>query len=313
MIATVDTQHPERTPPQAIEIEQAVLGAMMLEERTVGHAIEVLDPSCFYNASHSLIFEVMLSLYERGVAVDQFTLAEELKDRDQLNDVGGAVYLAELVAKVATPANIDVHARIVLEKALSRRLIETASYIIEQAYKGSEDMLELIDSAEKRLFAIGENWIGSGIESLETVMGDALEQIERAHSKASAVSGIDTGFVDLNECTSGLQKGDLIVLAACPGVGKTALALNLALNAAVDTGGGVVIFSPKMSKMQLVRRLLSAETQVDLHKLRTGQLCLSPTKSRNLGHLQLQDPNALAELLRAECEAKPNHSRKMGF
>ena len=144
-------------------------------------------------------------------------------------------------------------------------------------------------------------------------MGDALEQIERAHSKASAVSGIDTGFVDLDECTSGLQKGDLIVLAACPGVGKTALALNLARNAAVDAGGGVMIFSPKMSRMQLVRRLLSAETQVDLHKLRTGQLCLSPTKSRNLGHLQLQDPNALAELLRAECEAKPNHSRKMGF
>ena len=261
-----------RMPPQAVEIEQAVLGAMMFEQRAIVHAVEILDPSCFYNTTHSQIFEAIMSLFERGVAVDQLTLAEELKRRDQLYDVGGAVYLAKLAAKVATTANSDIHARIVLEKALSRRLIETASYIIEQAYKGSEDMLELIDSAEKRLFAIGENWIGSGIESLETVMGDALEQIERAHSKASAVSGIDTGFVDLNECTSGLQKGDLIVLAACPGVGKTALALNLARNAAVDTGGGVVIFSPKMSKMQLVRRLLSAETQVNLHKLRTGRL-----------------------------------------
>ena len=272
MIAIVDTQHPERTPPQAIEIEQAVLGAMMLEQRAVGHAIEILDPSCFYNASHSRIFEVILSLYERGVAVDQFTLAEELKDRDQLNDVGGAVYLAELVAKVTTPANIDVHARIVLEKALSRRLIETASDIIEQAYKGRDDVLALINRAEQRLFAIGENWIGGGIESLETIMGDALEQIKRTHSKASTVSGVNTGFTDLNDFTSGLQKGELIVLAACPDVGKTALALTLARNAAVDAGVGVLIFSPKMSKMQVVQRLLSIDTKVDLHKLRTGRL-----------------------------------------
>ena len=259
-------------PPQAVEIEQAVLGAMMLEQRAIVHAVEILDPSCFYNTTHSQIFEAIMSLFERGVAVDQLTLAKELKRRDQLYDVGGAVYLAKLAAKVATTANSDIHARIVLEKALSRRLIETASDIIEQAYKGSEDMLELIDSAEKRLFAIGENWIGGGIESLETVMGDVLEQIERAHSKASAVSGIDTGFVDLNECTSGLQKGDLIVLAACPGVGKTALALTLVRNAAVDAGIGVLIFSPKMSKMQVVQRLLSIETKVDLYSLCTGSL-----------------------------------------
>ena len=193
-------------PPQAVEIEQAVLGAMMLEQRAIVHAVEILDPSCFYNTTHSQIFEAIMSLFERGVAVDQLTLAEELKRRDQLYDVGGAVYLAKLAAKVATTANSDIHARIVLEKALSRRLIETASDIIEQAYKGSDDVLELINRVEQRLFAIGGNWIGGGIESLETVMDDALEQIERAHSKASAVSGIDTGFVDLNECTSGLQK-----------------------------------------------------------------------------------------------------------
>ena len=272
----IDNQRLERMPPQAIEIEQAVLGAMMLEQRAISHAVEILDPNCFYNAPHSRIFEAMLSLYERGVTVDQLTLAEELKDRDQLNDVGGAVYLAELVAKVATPANIDIHARIVLEKALSRRLIETASDIIEQAYKGSGDVLELINRAEQRLFAIGENWIGGeiggGIESLETIMGDALEQIERTHSKASTVSGVNTGFTDLNESTSGLQKGELIVLAACPNVGKTALALTLARNAAVDAGVGVVIFSPKMSKMQVVQRLLSIDTKVDLYKLRTGRL-----------------------------------------
>ena len=261
-------------PPQAIEIEQAVLGAMMLEQRAVGHAIEILAPICFYNVSHSRIFEAMISLYERNLAIDQFILAEELKRRDQLNEVGGTVYLTELAAKVATAANIDAHARIVLEKALSRRLIKTASDIIEQAYKVSGDVLELINRAEQQLFSIGENWISGGIESLESLIGDVLEQSKRAHThnKASTASGVNTGFADLNECTSGLQRGDLIVLAACPGVGKTALALTLARNAAVDAGAGVLIFSPKMSKIQVVQRLLSIETKVALHKLRTGRL-----------------------------------------
>ena len=267
-----DNQHLEKTPPQAIEMEQAVLGAMMLEQCAVVHALDILDPDCFYNAKHSRIFEAMISLFVRDVAIDQSTLAEELKRLSWLDEVGGAIYLAELSAKVASAANIDAHARVVLEKALSRRLIETASDIIEQAYKGSDDVLELIDRAEQHLFAIGENQSSGEIESLETAIGYALEQIERVHSESSAVSGIDTGFVDLNECTSGLQKGDLIVLAACPGVGKTALALTFARNAAVDAGIGVLIFSPKMSKMQVVQRLLSIGAKVDLHKLRPGRL-----------------------------------------
>lgn len=249
------------------------MGAMMLEQRAIVHAIEILDSSCFYNTSHSDIFEAIRDLFERGVAVDQFTLAEELKCRDQLDDVGGAVYLDELAAKVDTTANIDVHARIVLEKALSRRLIETASDIIEQAHKGSGDVLELIARAEQRLLAIGENWIEGGvIVPLESLMGHVIEQSKRAHNKGTTVSGLDTGFIDLNNCISGLQKGDLIVLAACPSVGKTALALTLARNAAVDAGVGVLIFSPKMSKIQIVQRLLSIETKVALHKLRTGRL-----------------------------------------
>ena len=268
----IDNQHLERMPPQAIEIERAVLGAMMFEQRAIVLAVEILDPSCFYNTTHSQIFEAIMDLFERGVAVDQLTLAEELKRRDQLYEVGGAIYLAELSVKVVSAANIDVHARIVLEKALSRQLIETASDIIEQAYKVSGDVLELINRAEQRLFAIGENWVEGEIVPLEAVMSDMLEQSKRAHNKVATVSGVDTGFIDLNNCTSGLQRGDLIVLAACPNVGKTALALTLARNAAVDAGVGVLIFSPKMSKVQVVQRLLSIETEVDLHKLRTGRL-----------------------------------------
>ena len=261
-----------RMPPQAVEIEQAVLGAMMLEQQALSRAFEILDKSCFYHAAHGRIFEAMYALFEQGTAVDQLTLTEELKRRGQLDDVGGVVYLAKLGSEVATAANIDYHARIVFEKALSRKLIETASEISERAYAGDEDVQTLIDKAEQQLFSLSENQIGEGFESLEEVMGETFEHLERIHAKTGTVLGVDTGFAELNELTSGFQKGDLIILAARPSVGKTALALTLARNAAVDTKIGVAVFSLEMSKMQLAQRLLSAETKVDLHRLRTGRL-----------------------------------------
>ena len=261
-----------RMPPQAIEVEQAVLGAMMLEQRAIVRAVEILDESCFYHAPHSRIFAAMIDLFERGTAVDQLTLTEELKRRSQLDDVGGVVYLAKLGSEVATTANIDFHARIVLEKALGRKLIETSSEVIERVYAADEDVQTLLDSAEQKLFSLSENQIGEGFEPLEKVMGETFEHLERVHAGAGTVLGVDTGFADLNEQMSGFQKGDLVILAARPSVGKTALALTLARNAAVDAGVGVAIFSLEMSKMQLAQRLLSAETKVDLHKLRTGRL-----------------------------------------
>ena len=261
-----------RMPPQAVEVEQAVLGAMMLEQRAIVRAVETLDESCFYHTPHSRIFAAMTDLFERGTAVDQLTLTEELKRRGQLDDVGGVVYLAKLGSEVATTANIDFHARIVLEKALGRKLIETSSEVIERVYAADEDVQTLLDSAEQKLFSLSENQIGEGFEPLEKVMGETFEHLERVHAGAGTVLGVDTGFADLNDQMSGFQKGDLVILAARPSVGKTALALTLARNAAVDTGVGVAIFSLEMSKMQLAQRLLSAETKVDLHKLRTGRL-----------------------------------------
>ena len=261
-----------RMPPQAVEIEQAVLGAMMLEQQALSRAFEILDKSCFYHAAHGRIFEAMYALFEQGTAVDQLTLTEELKRRGQLDDVGGVVYLAKLGSEVATAANIDYHARIVFEKALSRKLIETASEISERAYAGDEDVQTLIDKAEQQLFSLSENQIGEGFEPLDKVMGETFEHLERIHAKTGTVLGVDTGFAELNELTSGFQKGDLIILAARPSVGKTALALTLARNAAVDAKIGVAVFSLEMSKMQLAQRLLSAETKVDLHRLRTGRL-----------------------------------------
>ena len=268
------TQAPDlgRVPPQAVEVEQAVLGAMMLEQRALSRAFEILDKSCFYHAPHGRIFEAMNTLFEQGTAVDQLTLTEELKRRGQLDDVGGVVYLAKLGSEVATAANIDFHARIVFEKALSRKLIEAASEISERAYAADEDVQTQIDKAEQQLFSLSENQIGEGFEPLEKVMGDAFEHIERIHAKTDTVLGVDTGFANLNDLTSGFQKGDLIILAARPSVGKTALALTLGRNAAVEAEVGVAIFSLEMSKMQLAQRLLSAETKVDLHRLRTGRL-----------------------------------------
>ena len=268
----MEAQDLGRMPPQAVEVEQAVLGAMMLEQRAIVRAIEILDESCFYHASHSRIFAAMIDLFEQGTAVDQLTLTEELKRRNQLDDVGGVVYLAKLGAEVATTANIDFHARIVLEKALSRKLIETASGVIERAYAADEDVQTLIDKAEQELFSLSENQLGDGFEPLEKVMGETFEHLERVHAGAGTVLGVDTGFADLNDQMSGFQKGDLIILAARPSVGKTAFALTLARNAAVDAGIGMAIFSLEMSKLQLAQRLLSIETKVDLHKLRTGRL-----------------------------------------
>jgi replicative DNA helicase len=262
----------ERMPPQAVDVEQAVLGAMMIDARAIGRAFEILDESCFYHGAHAMIYQGMIALYERSEAVDQLTLAEELKKREQLNDVGGVSYLAKLASEVATSANIDYHAKIVLDKALSRKLIETASEVIEQAFEGTDDVQNLIDRTEERIFSLSENQIGDGFQSLEIVMGEALEQIERAHNRVSTVSGVETGFPDLNESTSGLQPGDLIILAARPSVGKTAFALSMARHAALEGGTSVAIFSLEMSKAQLAQRLLSAETRVDLHKLRTGRL-----------------------------------------
>ena len=261
-----------RMPPQAVEVEQAVLGAMMLEQRAIGRAIEILDESCFYHAPHSRIFAAISGLFEQGTAVDQLTLTEELKRRGQLDDIGGVVYLAKLGSEVATAANIDFHARIVLEKALGRKLIETSSEVIERAYAADEDVQTLIDSAEQKLFSLSENQIGEGFERLKEVMGETVDHLDRIHAGAGTVLGVDTGFPELNDQMSGFQKGDLVILAARPSVGKTALALTLARNAAVNVEAGVAVFSLEMSKIQLVQRLLSIETKVDLHKLRTGRL-----------------------------------------
>lgn len=262
----------ERLPPQAIEVEQAVLGAMLLDNRAVGRAIELLDQVYFYHPPHSKIFDAIIALYERNEAVDQLTLGEELKKRGHLEEVGGVVYLATLASEVATAANIDHHAKIVLEKGLTRSLIEATSEIAERAYEERSDAQELLDWSEQRIFSLSEKQLSQGFEGIDDVLHETFEQIELAHNRDSSVTGVDTGFADLNDMTSGFQNGDLVIIAARPSVGKTALAMCLARNAAVSAGKGVAIFSLEMSKQQVAQRLLCIETRIDLHKLRTGRL-----------------------------------------
>ncbi|MEC9380292.1 MAG: replicative DNA helicase, partial [Candidatus Latescibacterota bacterium] len=259
-------------PPQAVEVEQAVIGAMLLDGRAVGRAIEMLDEGIFYNAPHEYIYSAMVRLYERSEAVDQLTVAEELKAAGRLDESGGVVYLAELAAGVASAANLEHHAKIVVDRGLSRGLIEASSEIANRAYEGQSNVYELIDWAEQRIFSLSERRLSQGFESLETVLHETFEHIERAHERVSTVSGVDTGFGDMNDMTSGFQPGDLIILAARPSVGKTALSMAFARNAAVDSGTGVAVFSLEMSKTQVAQRLLCIETRVDLQKLRTGRL-----------------------------------------
>ena len=262
----------DRMPPQAVEVEKAVLGAMLIDGRAVGRAIELLDEEAFYHRAHGRIYTAMISLYERNDAVDQLTVSEELKRRGQLDEAGGVVYLAELAGGVASAANIEHHAKIVVERGLSRGLIEASSEISSRAYEGKADVHELLDWSEGRIFALSEKKLTQGFESIEVVLQETFESIERAHNQDSAVSGVNTGYTDLNDITSGFQNSDLIVIAARPSVGKTALSLSFCCRAAVEHGVGVAFFSLEMSKMQLAQRLLCIQTGVDLHKLRTGRL-----------------------------------------
>ena len=259
-------------PPQAVEVEQAVLGAMLIDQNAIARAIEMLDAGCFYHGPNAKIYQAIISLFERNDAVDQLTVADELKRRGQLEEVGDVVYLATLAAEVATAANVDFHARIVREKALGRRLIESATQMVDRAFEGAGDINELIDWSEQQVFSLAERQLDQGFQPLEAILGETLEQVERAHHQVSTVSGVETGFAELNQLTSGLQPGDLVILAARPSVGKTALALCMARNAAMDAGVPVAIFSLEMARMQVAQRLLCVETRLDLHKLRTGRL-----------------------------------------
>ncbi len=265
----------QKLPPQNIEAEQMVLGAILIENDSINKVIETLSPDDFYKDSHRRIFKVMLDMFETGDAIDLVTLSDALRGKTGLEAVGGASYLATLVSLVPTAANIKYHARIVREKAVLRKLIHSATDIITQSYEDSRTVVnidELLDRAEKSIFEIAQGKIKDSFVSMKNIVGHSFAIVERLYEKKEMVTGLATGFLDLDERTSGFQQSDLIIIAGRPSMGKTAFCLNIAAYAAIDKGKSVAIFSLEMSKEQLVLRMLGSESRVDAHKLRTGHL-----------------------------------------
>lgn len=260
-----------RLPPQSIEAEQAILGSLLLDPEAVYVVMENLWPDDFYRQEHRTIYKGMLDLVARGQPVDLVTVTENLRQSGELEKVGGASYLAELVNCVPTAANVGYYARIVVDKAMLRALIRVATGIIQRGYEGDQDVSELLDEAEQGIFGISQRRHRSGFVQLKDVLAETLDRLEKLVAEKGGVTGIPT-FRELDKLLSGLQPSDLIICAARPGMGKTSFCLNIAQNAAVKYGLPVAIFSLEMSKEQVALRMLSAQAMVDQYRLRTGRL-----------------------------------------
>lgn len=260
----------EQIPPQAVEAEMAVLGAMMLDKDAIAQAIEIIDERCFYVTQNAKVFSAIVSLYDRNEAVDLITLTEELRKNGQLESIGGVAYLESLLSSVVTSANVEYHAKIVLEKATLRRLIEAATQIIHDAYSGQVDVSDLIDKAEQRIFSVSDSKLRQGFVPLQEIVKNSFELVEQLFQQKRFVTGLETGFKDLDTKTSGFQKGDFIVIAGRPSMGKTAFALNIAAHVGIRLRVPVAIFSLEMTKEQLMLRMLCSEARVSADSVRRG-------------------------------------------
>ncbi|WKA47432.1 replicative DNA helicase [Geobacillus zalihae] len=262
----------ERIPPQSIEAEQAVLGAVFLDPTALTLASERLIPEDFYRAAHQKIFHAMLRVADKGEPVDLVTVTAELAALEQLEEVGGVSYLSELADFVPTAANVEYYARIVEEKSLLRRLIRTATSIAQDGYTREDEIDVLLDEAERKIMEVSQRKHSGAFKNIKDVLVQTYDNIEMLHNRNGDITGIPTGFTELDRMTSGFQRSDLIIVAARPSVGKTAFALNIAQNVATKTNENVAIFSLEMSAQQLVMRMLCAEGNINAQNLRTGKL-----------------------------------------
>jgi replicative DNA helicase len=263
-----------KLPPQSIEAEMSILGGILLENEAINRTLEILTPDDLYRENHRKIFRAMIELNERNEPCDLITLTTILKKKGELEEVGGGAYLATLVDYVPTAANIAFYCRIIKEKGLTRKLINAATEIVTRGYDDQMEVAELLDNAQKAIFEISENKLRPAFFPVSTVLRETIKNIELLYEKKEHVTGVPTGFIDLDEKTAGFQRGDLIIIAGRPSMGKTAFALNIAQYAALhsDQKTPVAIFSLEMSKEQLVTRLLCSESRIDASRLRTGHL-----------------------------------------
>jgi replicative DNA helicase len=259
-----------KLPPQAVDLEEAVLGALMLDKDALSAAIDILKPEAFYKEAHQHIFAAIQELFTRAEPVDILTVTQELKKAGELEIVGGAFYVTQLTNRIASSANVQVHARIVLEKFLQRELIRISTETLQASYEDTSDVFELLNKAEQNLFSISQTNIRKDYEHIRPILGKTIQEIEAARDQK--LSGVQSGFTSLDSITGGWQKSDLIILAARPGTGKTAFVITIARNAAVRFDRPVAIFSLEMTSNQLVTRFISGETELSSEKLRKGDL-----------------------------------------
>ncbi len=262
----------DRIPPQNIEAEQSVLGALLLDREAIIKVADILKPKDFYQKANRIIFESIIHLYEKGEPVDLMNVSNRLSSTKQLEEIGGKGYLTTLVNTVSTPAHVASHAKIVHQKRVLRDLISVSYEIAELGTREEEDTDVLLDEAEQKIFSISQDAISQDFTQVGSALEDAFERIERLHNDKGDIRGVPTGYPGLDNVLAGLQRSDLIILAARPSLGKTSLALDIARNVATKSKLPVGVFSLEMSKEQLVDRLIAAEAHVDLWKLRTGKL-----------------------------------------
>ncbi len=297
-----------RIPPQAVDFEEAVLGAVLIDNSAINQVIDILKPESFYKEENQIIFEIVKDLFGDSQPVDILTVANELRTRGKLTDVGGEFYLVSLSQKVSSSAHSEFHARIIVQKHIQREMIRVASGIIDKAFDETTDVFELLDDAEQDLFEVAHGNIAKNYESAQDLIKEAIHKIEEI-SKKEGLSGVPSGFTKVDRVTAGWQPSDLIILAARPGMGKTAFVLSMARNMAIDHNRPVAVFSLEMSSVQLITRLISGETGLSSEKLRKGTLddhewqqLLTKVKGLEKAPLFIDDTPAISVFdLRAKC------------
>jgi replicative DNA helicase len=298
-----------KLPPQALDLEEAVLGALMLEKNALTAVVEFLRPEHFYSEQHQEIYNAIIDLFKSSEPVDMRTVVAQLRKNAKLDLIGGAYYVAELTSKVSSSANIEYHARIIIEMAIKRNLIQIASQIHHDAYEDTTDVFDLLDKTEQSIFEISDSNLRKNYDTMKSLMFQAIQELQEKKNHKDGLTGIPTGFSRLDRITSGWQKSDLIIIAARPGMGKTAFIVSAMRNAAVDFNYPVAIFSLEMASLQLVNRLISAEAELESEKIKKGNLAefewqqlVHKTNRLSAAPIFIDDTPALSILeLRAKC------------
>ncbi|MDN4164174.1 replicative DNA helicase [Cytophagales bacterium LB-30] len=298
-----------KLPPQAVDLEEAVLGALMLEKDALTTVIDILKPESFYKEQHKTVYEAIVALFNNSEPVDMLTVTNQLRKTGKLEFVGGAFFISELTSKVNSAANIEFHARIISEQAIKRELIRIATEIQQDAFEDTTDVFTLLDKTEQALFEVSESNIRKNYADMSSIMREAILELEAKKLQKNGLTGVPSGLTALDRVTSGWQKSDLIIIAARPAMGKTAFVLSILRNAAVDFGHGAAIFSLEMSSVQLVNRLISAEAELESEKIKKGTLAdyeweqlIHKTNKLHKAPIFIDDTPALSILeLRAKC------------